>query len=86
MNEAMESLPGRLAAMAVATGAKADAEGDNEEAASESKSAGVNEQATSVLKQMLGAYERSGAQAAKDSPKKATFEVNVAAGKLYEPK
>ena len=47
---------------------------------------GVNEQATSVLKQMLGAYERSGAQAAKVSPKKATFEVNVAAGKLYEPK
>ena len=52
----------------------------------ESKSAGVDESATSVLKQMLGAYERSGAQAVADSPKQVTFDVNAAACKLYVPK
>eukprot|EP01043_Picozoa_sp_COSAG02_P071339 COSAG02_NODE_12998_length_1462_cov_2.497432_2_plen_371_part_00 len=84
MNEAMESLPSKLAAMAVAATTKAEAAEVDEGVPGESKSAGVNEQATSVLKQMLGAYERSGAD--KDSPKKqVTFEVNAAAGKLYEP-
>ena len=85
MNAAMESLPSKLAAMAVAKVAKADAADVDEGVQGESKSAGVDEPATSVLKQMLGAYERSGAQAVEDSPKKVTFEVNAAAGKLYAP-
>ena len=86
MNETMESLPSKLTAMAVAA-AKANAAEVDEGVPGESKSAGVDEPATSVLKQMLGAYERSGAQSVEDSPKKTvTFDVNAAAGKLYVPK
>ena len=88
MNDAMESLPSKLAAMAVASSKlhKADAADVDEGVPGESESAGVDDQATSVLKQMLGAYERSGAQAVADSPKQVTFDVNAAAGKLYVPK
>ena len=88
MNDAMESLPSKLAAMAVASSKlhKADAADADAGVPGESESAGVNDQATSVLKQMLGAYERSGAQAVVDPPNKVTFDVNAAAGKLYVPK